>query len=551
MLAPTARLTARGAPFEILEAEIDGIPCRVYRHAPKTLADLYRKAERYAQREFIACGQRRLTYGTILERAHVVAGALSAGIDVRDGARVALIGRNRPEWVIGFIAITLMGATAVVIHHAATTEQIIEALDVAECTAVIADEDVARSLSDQGDRRPVLLVQEDGEPPVGSFHMPRDAQAAVASAAGPLAGPVDPEQPALIAFTSGSTGRAKGVVLNHRSVLTGLMNMLLGGAAASAGRPPARGSSPVSLVLAPFSHISGYSNFLLMWHLGGRIVTLAEGSTDDVLRHLEAEGATSLVGATPAMIRELIRLPDQVRHRAGSLRSLNIHGAHLNSGLLAEIAGALPHVTVGTGYGLTETNGSVCVASGPMLLERPGTCGEPLPTVDLRIATEDGTEVPRGETGEIWLRGAMIMQGYCNSAEANARALCKGWLRTGDLGRLDTDGYLHVIDRMTRTIVQDGVEVSCGDVESIVLDARLAAEAAAFVIEDPECGERLVLMVVPREGQDCDSAQVRKELAAAGISAAAMPRILAIDSLPRTTSGKVDGRELRRRYQEN
>ena len=132
MLAPTARLTARGAPFEILEAEIDGIPCRVYRHAPKTLADLYRKAERYAQREFIACGQRRLTYGTILERARVVAGALSAGIDVRDGARVALIGRNRPEWVIGFIAITLVGATAVVIHHAATTEQIIEALDVAE-----------------------------------------------------------------------------------------------------------------------------------------------------------------------------------------------------------------------------------------------------------------------------------------------------------------------------------------------------------------------------------------------------------------------------------
>jgi len=234
---------------------------------------------------------------------------------------------------------------------------------------------------------------------------------------------------------------------------------------------------------------------------------------------------------------------------AGSLRSVNVHGGHMHPALRQEVCDALPNVILGTGYGMTETNGSVCTASGAVLIEKPLTCGQPLPTVDLKIRRDDGSEASRGEIGEIFVRGAMVMKEYCNWPEATSRALRDGWLRTGDLGRLDADDYLEVVDRLSNISEYDGVWISHAEIERVAVDGTLAREAVALdvVVDQQSRTNKLVLVVVPQEGQACDVRRIAEQLLSAGVTGAARPEIIAVESLPRTASGKVDNRELRDR----
>jgi long-chain acyl-CoA synthetase len=290
---------------------------------------------------------------------------------------------------------------------------------------------------------------------------------------------------ALIAFTSGSTGHAKGVVLTHRGLLHGLMNMMLGAALNAEGRgrdgkaniPP---GLPVSLLAAPFSHIAGFSQFLLMMHVGGRIVLLPEPDSHAARRLVHEETVTSLAGFGPDMIAELLDVPQELQ----SLRSIGIHGCSLTPTLLGDITAALPGANVCTGYGMTETAGSVCVISGATLLERPRSCGRSLPALDLLIL-RDGTEAPAGEVGEIAVRGAMLTPGYLGPGGTLVPAARDGWFRTGDLGCRDESGFLYVTDRA-------GNAFPCSAIEAGVLATRLTREVAAFGIPTPEGGAKLV-----------------------------------------------------------
>jgi acyl-CoA synthetase (AMP-forming)/AMP-acid ligase II len=195
---------------------------------------------------------------------------------------------------------------------------------------------------------------------------------------------------------------------------------------------------------------------------------------------------------------------------------------------------------------MTETNGSVCVASGAVLIDKPLTCGQPLPTVDLKIVREDGSEAWRSEVGEIFVRGAMVMKEYCNWPEATARTLRDGWLRSGDLGRLDEENYLEIVDRLTNISEYDGVWVSHSEIERLVVGGALAREAVALRVEDKAAGTtKLMLVVVPGQGKMCDSNRIAERLLAAGVTGKVRPEIVTVESLPITASGKVDNRELR------
>jgi acyl-CoA synthetase (AMP-forming)/AMP-acid ligase II len=283
---------------------------------------------------------------------------------------------------------------------------------------------------------------------------------------------------------------------------------------------------PSALLAVPLFHSSGcYSIFLSNLLRGGKIVILQKWHAAQALELIERERITAFSGA-PTMMWDLLRL-DRSGRDLSCLLSIGVGGQALQPHLLREIVAAFPNAILGGGYGMTESNGSVCLIAGEELLLRPTSSGRVLAAADIKLVDDDDAEVEAGAVGEICLRGAMLMRGYCRRPDETATALRGGWLHTGDLGRLDADGYLHVIDRKKDIVI------------SVV-------EAAAFGVSDARLGEILVLAVVTNRTVD---AQVLKDHVAERLAIYKVPRALLHSAeLPRNALGKVNRNELRRLY---
>lgn len=545
----TKRLTGPASPFELVETRIDGRPCRVFRHGPRTLPDVFRKAATAGRRPYLIIDRHEVSYEAVLRGAQALGRELVDRHGVRVGDHVGMILHNCPEWPMALIALTSIGAIATLLHRQRPAAELIEALDLCQCALVIADQPIARELRELGDRRPVLVMHKRGDTGTADNWFCCDTLETTAGTS-PVAR-VDPEQEALVAFTSGSSSRAKGVILTHRAIVTGLMNMMLGGAIAATKTErralPAdaatRAAQPACFVAAPFSHASGYLNLLLMAYMAGKVVSQSSWNAVAALALMGQQGVRSLVGATPTMIREFLDT-DPSAQDLRAFSSIGIHGSAAHPSLIGAIRASMPDVTVNTGYGMTETNGSVCAVSGSDLLEHPGTSGQPLPSVELRIErVEHG--IGGVEIGEIWVRGAMLMRGYCGAPEATAEALCDGWFRTGDMGRVDAAGYLHVIDRRSNMIVCAERNFCAAEIERVLMKHPAVGEAVAVGVGEVASDQRLILCIVPNTARQLDAADLQRHTA--DLLQGTKAQIITLKSLPRTPSGKVDRSELRRR----
>lgn len=543
------RLTAAGSPFEIVEASVAGVPCKVFRHAPSTLMDVYRRARSCGDREFLVSGARRTTFKEVFRISERISRVIRQRLGEVGGAKIAVIFHNVPEWIASFVAVTSMGATAVAIHRALRPRDIAAAVDATDCRMVLCDDEIAHALRDDVDGRCIVAIGPEGY--VIGDTRPADA---VDDAEGRCeltfdsGNSVQPESVAMIAFTSGSTSRPKGVELTHRSMTCGMMNALLGGALAATGNADrmrsAKRLAPIPFLAGPFSHVSGYGTAVLSLYVGGKIVTMGEWDASGATKLMCAERTTSVIGITAAMLGALLQ--GDVADLREFVRSVVVQGTALPQSLLRALKAALPEVSVGVGYGLTETNGAVCMGSEAMLSERPNTSGRPLPTVDVKILRADGTEAAPGQVGEVTIRGAMVMRGYVNLPGATGKVLQDGWFRTGDLGWVDEDRFLYVTDRAGHFFGSGGDKISCSAVAGVILDNELAAEAFAFGVTENGQNERLVLAVSGPKDVCADDSAIADALERAGYGSLA-PHIMRLrTSLPRTPSGKIDGHELRR-----
>lgn len=545
MVTNMARLTGPGSPFEIVETSEQGAVFKVFRYGPATLLDIYRRARSCGDRIALVSDARKITYRQLFEISSSISREICSALSDPFGARIALAFANVPEWVAAFIAATSLGATAVTPHRSWHPRDMIAALDSVDCDLVICDSEIANAL-EQGKsvRRTIVPRSPDGRsriPFAGSLLSSSDEMPAGTAM-------IRPDHVALIAFTSGSTGLSKPVELTHRGIVCGVMNTLLGGALASRQAAGVQRSTkpftPAPFLATTFSHVSGYGAVLLTMYIGGTILTTQCLDPSRAVDLMRAGSATSLVGITSEMLTELLQQPE-LPQLAATLRSVVIQGTALQAPLVQQLKSVLPAASVGVGYGLTETNGSICVASEATLSHRPTTCGIPLPTVDLRIRREDGTEAPTGEIGEITIRGTMLMRGYANLPLVTARALKDGWLNTGDLGSVDSEGFLYLVARSAQSVNYGQSEISLAEIERVVLDNGFASEAFAFGIED---GTGTVRLVVAVTGAHTDGASIVGALIQAGYGAFAIPRVVKLSTpIPKTPSGKVDRHELRRR----
>lgn len=494
---------------------------------------------------------RDVSYGEILKDANALACNLREHYGICAGERVALMLPASPQWLVAFIAITSIGAVAVLIGEQRSSARSLSALDLTECSLVLADETIGRMLAEHGDRRPRILVRNcSGEVPVTSLHSSFED---VALTEGHLrfdTRAIDPEQEALVALTTGSTSSPKAVISTHRAVIAGIMNMMLGSALAGArnrlrGSPAQQPKTPSSLLLAPLTHVGGYSHLLLMMQVAGKVVPLSSWAVERAIELIEKHHIRSLSGANAGQLRELLRAVPG-KGSTSPLTSVGIHGEALRENILTELRDRLPQATPATGYGLTETNGSICAAVGDDLIEHPGTCGPIVPSVEARILDERGTEVPVGSTGEIWLRGAMMMSGYCGVTQNHPEGMNGGWFCTEDFGRLDEQGFLYLQQRRQDVFYCGDKPLSVAAIERVVYECEDVDEAAAFFMGPSHNVTRVVVAIVLRE----TAPDVRPRIAArlASEIASARCEIVTLARLPRLSSGKIDRSALRQHF---
>ena len=545
-------LSGPGQPFELVDQTIDDVPLQVYRNLPRNLSYLIAEAGAYGPRTFLVSGARRLSYGETLGRAAALAGWLSRVHDVGLGMRVAIAMRNSPEWVIAFLAIQLTGATASLVNSRGTADEIVYALHDTECALVIADQRRADAATG-GFQGPIIIADDDG-----AFLAPDGAVIDLAPA------PVQPSEaapgdPAVIMFTSGTTGRPKGAVLNHRGVATFLFGMRHNGAAYLTMAARQMGMEPQALIAAlpqmaslaifPLFHVSGVSAMLMGALInGGKIAMVDRWDPAQALKLIAAERITMFQGP-PSIFWDVMNCPEFATADISSITNVGIGGQATPPNLLAQLRKCFPKAAPGGGFGQTETNGAIASGTGAEYLANPSAGGRVLPGTEVKIVDEHGNALPFGGVGEIWVRSPLNMAGYWNQPEANAAVFSDGWLKTGDIGHLDQDRFITIVDRKKDVIIRGGENIYCAELERAFQEFPGVLEVAAFGVADERWGERAVLAVVPQAGQVLDG-EAMLAFGRTKLAGYKIPSEIVFTDTPFTRSaiGKIDKAALRRGY---
>lgn len=515
---------APGWGREVTEGVVDGHPCRLYAERPHSVAEFLLTARRWADREFLVQGARRLTSAEH-ERAVARVAAVLREHSVRAGDRVALVGFNSVEWVVSFWAVQTVGATAVLGNAWWSDDELAGALDQADPALVITDRDQRRpGLSMTGLREVVDRV--DDERPL-------------------TLAPPDEDALAIIMFSSGTTGAPKGVLMSHRAVVANIHNLLV-----LTGRLPDElpdtHPGTVSMLSVPLFHLAGIQvscNTLLS---GGRLVFL-EGKFDpaEVLRLIETEGVR-VWGSIPTMVSRVLDHPDFAARDVSTVSSVPMGGSAVSPELRERVAAAFPAVKsrVGSLYGLTEAGGVLAAGSGKDVAGRPSCVGRALPVVELRVANPDADGI-----GEIQARTPTSTGGYLG--EEGSITGPDGWIASGDLGRIDEDGWLYITGRSKDVIIRGGENVGAVHVEERLLTHPDVLEAAVVALPHADLGEEVAAAVVLRPDATVTIADLEAH-ARQGLARYEVPTAwwLRPISLPLNASGKVLRREVRREWLE-
>jgi len=489
----TDGLMAAGAPFEVVPRG----SVRVFKHAPESMSVVFDRARQFGQAEFIVSGQRRLTFDDVFAAADGLSAWLVNDFGLTAGQSVAISMQNSPEWMIAFIAILNAGGVAVLINSRGKGENMSRAITDADSVLVVGDEKRLSRLKEAGYSGETLSSKNFPDP-VESFEPVRAKS----------------EDLAAMFFTSGTTGVAKAAAIQHEALITGMMNTQVAMAAVfqkmansyNIDVETLRSQMPqsCSLLIFPLFHTSGCSAvFMTALTTGGKLVLMDRWEAEKALALIEQEKITTF-GGVPAMHWDVLRAPNFEDYDLSSLMALSCGGQALPLNLLAEMRATFPKAFIGAGYGMTETCGAISQANGEAFLANSSASGQVLPMVDVQISSEDGQALPVGETGEIWAKGATLMQGYYGRPEETAASMSGDWFKTGDIGRLDENGYIYIVDRKTDMVISGGENIYCAEVEQILGRHPGILAIGTFGVSHDRLGERLVASARVKDGTSAD-----------------------------------------------
>ena len=546
-----AELIAPGAMFEIEEIEVRGQVLRSYKNQPPNIRALWMSTAQYTTREYIVYQDERLTYAEAHAQVNAVANWLMAQ-GVKPGDRVAIAMRNYPEWMLIYWACVCIGVAAVGMNAWWVTEEMEFALKDSAPKVVFADgERLARILERPETAARSKLVAVRTEAPAGVT-----AWSDVIARGGAMPDvKVDPDADACIFYTSGTTGFPKGAQLTHRGCIANLFNIMFSGQVGGLATARATGVPidptapmpvPIALITTPLFHVTANNcGAYAISAAGGKMILMYRWDAGEALKLIERERIT-VMGGVPVMARELLSHPDFDSIDTSSLMTLGGGGAQLQPDLVAKIDSQVATARPNTGYGMTETCGIITAVSADFFVDKPSSVGPAMPTFETRCVDDDGKTVPTGEIGELWVKGAPVIKGYINRAEATAESITEGWLHTGDVARVDEDGFIFIVDRKKDMVLRGGENVYCAEVEACMHLHEAVAECCVFGVPDARLGEEVAAAVVLRPGQTLTAEDLRAHCATR-LSRHKIPHYIWFLSspIPRNANGKFLKRELR------
>ncbi|HWD95762.1 MAG TPA: class I adenylate-forming enzyme family protein [Acidimicrobiales bacterium] len=565
----TAQLTAPGQLFETERAVVNGIEMTVWKCAPAHLGQILDLSLRHGDLDFLVYEDTHYTYDQHYRIVSTLAARLlDAG--VAKGDRVAIAARNLPEWVMAFWASSIAGSVVTPLNAWWTTDELVYGLEDSGTSVLFVDEERLERVRDHLDdlerlTTVVVMSEEPGRPArlgramsrvrVIDFH---DFLGDVDPAATPPGVDMQPDDDATMLYTSGTTGHPKGAVGSHRNAITNFMNL-----AFSAQRFALRFRDPTDvtpapqnagLVNIPFFHATGSLAFLVpSTAAGGKIVMMHHFDARRALKVIEAERITT-IGGVPTIAMQIIDHPDFEQFDTSSIKSISYGGAPAPPELVARLRAKFPGGQPHNGYGLTETSAGIAGNTGPDYSAKPSSCGPAYPVNEVAIVPEEfegdepTSDLPSGPNvvGELWIKGPNVIRGYWNKPEETTRSFTKGWLRTGDIARLDDDGFIYIVDRKKDVIIRGGENVYSVMVEAAIFEHPDVIDCAVVGFPHPTLGEEVAAVVVLRPGRVVEAEEIARHVAAR-LARFEVPTkvVFRAMALPRNPQGKVLKRELR------
>lgn len=539
-----AAVCAPGTMFEIIEAEVHGTSTKVFAGAPPNIRGLFAMASTRDDDFLVYDGpeSERWPMPRVLEQAGQIGHALVNEFGIGKGDRVALAMRNYPEWITSYVAITSIGAVVVPLNAWWQVDELRFALVDSGSKAVLVDaERLARLEAGPATDATIITVRCDE-----SAH-PRLEDALVEGTVMPEID-IDPDDDVSILYTSGTTGNPKGAVSTHRAVLNALLAFAARGAVGALREPAdpeAEPAPPSCFILAvPLFHVTGLVPVMLGSFVGGsKLVIMHRWDAGRALELVEQEKVTNFVGV-PTMSWDLLEHPTFDRTDTSTLRSVGGGGAPMPPELVKRIEENFPNGRPGLGYGMTETNAYGPQISGDDFIAHPTSTGRPVPIMEVRVTDPEGNPLAVGETGEIWFRGPNLIRGYWNRPEATAETIVDGWLRSGDIGRLDDEGFVYVSDRAKDMVLRAGENVYSAEVEAAIYEHPAVYEAAVYGLPHERLGEEVAAHIMVKEAVTAEEIQA---FVGARLAKFKVPTHITIvdQPLPRNASGKILKRDLR------
>jgi long-chain acyl-CoA synthetase len=544
--AIAALTTASGSPFEITERELGGQKLKVFANLPSSLRESFETTRLHGDKTFLVYEDETWTFLEVMGRVDEIADALVNRYGVERGDRVAIAMRNYPEWIFAFAAITSVGGIAVCMNAWWTFDEMTYGLEDSGAKVLIADIErittAGESLSRLGVK--AVVVRHEGELPPGVDRM----SDVVKAGAGMPVVEVGPEDDATILYTSGTTGFPKGAVSTHYAVLSANRAFACRALVGAMTQPP-KEPNPFDacfILAVPLFHVTGLVPVMLSCFLNGiKLVVMYKWTPERALELVERERVTQFVGV-PTMTIDILESPDFESRDTSSLASVGGGGAPAPPEMVSRVDKSFSRARPGLGYGMTETNAYGPQNAGDDYIRKPRSSGRAVPILEVKCFDDAMNPLAVGEVGEICFRGPNLIRGYWNKPEATAETIVDGWLRSGDLGRIDDEGFVFVEDRAKDMVLRAGENIYCAEVEAVIYESADVHEAAVFGMPHDRLGEEVACAILAKKGRSVDVDSVLA-LVAQKLAKFKVPTVVEVvaEALPRNASGKILKRQIR------